>query len=123
METIQEAMSSEAVQNVLMQGYHANRIREALERMILLLGPEEIAHITQEAIVHELEQMDEEDLERLRRENAELRQMLMCKSCFIQRTTHLNLGCQHMMCETCSYKDFCGICFAPITIVFPVSRS
>lgn len=35
---LQEVMSSEAVQNVLMQGYHANRIREALERMILLLG-------------------------------------------------------------------------------------
>lgn len=33
---LQEAMSSVAVQNVRMQGYHANRIREALERMALL---------------------------------------------------------------------------------------
>lgn len=63
------------------------------------------------------------DPEDLRRENQELRRMMLCKSCKISKATcvNMNIMCRHLLCSNCcDVLTACKKCRAMITATAPV---
>lgn len=62
------------------------------------------------------------DPEDLRRENQELRRMMLCKSCKISKATcvNMNIVCRHLLCSNCcDVLTACKKCRAMITATAP----
>ena len=62
------------------------------------------------------------DSEELQRENAIMRNMMLCKGCGA-RATCINKSCGHLMCIACCKMPFCKICGSQITEVVGVKFS
>lgn len=48
--------------------------------------------------------------EELKRQNALMRGMLMCKSCHVKPAARVNQDCGHLLCNECSLLASCGKC-------------
>nr|XP_022287007.1 uncharacterized protein LOC111099833 [Crassostrea virginica] len=141
---MKEMMWSETVQNMVKRRYLPKYIQEALTRMYDVYKHrwEEINEIL---IMEELKKMKTEkdisdddlkipnadnmrnisaskDSEELQRENAIMRNMMLCKGCGAP-VTCANLGCGHLMCMACCKMPFCKICGSQITEVVDVKFS
>jgi hypothetical protein len=61
------------------------------------------------------------DAEAIKRENAEMRRMMVCKSCNNANVTRVLIGCNHAMCTACTQtKNKCFHCGSVIRKVHPV---
>nr|XP_022287004.1 uncharacterized protein LOC111099830 isoform X3 [Crassostrea virginica] len=119
---IKEMMWSETVQNMVKRRYLPKYIQEALTRMYDVYK-HRWEEITEALIMEELNRLKMEknmsdddlkipnadnmrnisaskELEELQRENAELRNMMLCKGCRAPATC-INKECGHLMCIVC----------------------
>ncbi|XP_062603322.1 baculoviral IAP repeat-containing protein 7-like [Saccostrea cucullata] len=104
-------------------GFLPNIIQQAIDRINSYQG--QYPEITPEVILDEIEKIKNEenvsasklkrpidadniknitipqDPEDLRKENHEMRQMLLCKACKLVDISHVVLSCGHMLCEGC----------------------
>lgn len=131
----------ESAQRVEDLGFYFQYIMEAIGRIVTVSGHYDITDysiIEQIYLIKEERNLSEEEIKRpspdtkknitrdpedLRRENQELRRMMLCKSCKISKATcvNMNIMCRHLLCSNCcDVLTACKKCRAMITATAPV---
>lgn len=131
----------ESAQKVEDLGFHFKYIMDAISRIVAVSGHYDItdsAIIDQIYLIKDERNLSEEEIKRpradtkknktkdpeeLRRENQEMRRMMICKSCNISRATcvNRNIKCRHLLCSSCcDVLTTCKKCREMITATAPV---